>query len=68
MEKSKKEFPEKSVEKKKEKAKTNKQKVMQSKIYQKQDQWCNLQVAQNLRTRETETIMSMLGKMLETKA
>ena len=41
---------------------------MQSEIYRKQDQMCNLWLEQKLTPKKTEAIMSMLEQMVETKA
>ena len=41
---------------------------MQSKIFQKQDENCNLWLRQNLTPRKTSSVMTMLEKMVETKS
>ena len=44
------------------------QKEMQSEIYKKQDQKCNIWLEQNLTPRKTSAIMSMLEQLIETRA
>ena len=44
------------------------QKEMQSEIYKKQDQKCNIWLEQNLTPKKTSAIMSMLEQMIETRA
>ena len=44
------------------------QKEMQSEIYRKQDQTCNLWLEQKLSPKKTAAIISMLEQMVETKA
>ena len=49
------------------KMKVYRQKEMQSEIYRKQDQMCNLWLEQKLTPKKTAVIMSMLEQMVETK-
>ena len=44
------------------------QKEMQSEIYKKQDQKCNIWLEQNVTPRKTSAIISMLEQMIETRA
>ena len=41
---------------------------MQSKIFRKQDESCNLWLTQNLTPRKTASVMTMLEQMVETKS
>ena len=41
---------------------------MQNKIYKKQEKQCNMWLEQSLSPRKTSVIMSMIEKMVETRA